>query len=169
MAKQNNPSQMTDAVIHFDNESFAGSANKIDLPDIELITKDVTASGQGGESAVIIKKLKKMVVKPEIEDYSSKLLGFLGKKKKLTFYGSMNRDGDEKSVKAVITAEWFKQVTGKGDSSSQDIKLPMEGTVKKYELHVEGEEVYYIDIENDICRIAGEDLFEAKRKNLGGS
>lgn len=169
MAKQNNPSQMTDFAAHFANESFAGTANMVELPDIELMTKDVTASGQGGEFTVPLKKLKKMPIKVEIEDYSSKLLGFLGSTEKMSLYGSMNRDDEEISVKVVVTADWYKQGTGKGDASSSDIKLPMEGTVRKYELHVDGAEVYYIDINNDICRINGVDRFAQKRKNLGNA
>jgi hypothetical protein len=153
-----------------DGIGYAGRCSKLKLP--ELSVKGEEHRGAGMDFArkldMGMEPMECTFTMTEFSDEIRKLVGKLnGSNTQLTFYGTLNDDESPEStpVEAKIRCAIHKEAPTEWESGN---KTEDEYTCdcKFYQLLVGGEEVYYVDNDNFIRRIGGEDQLQNMRSDL---
>ncbi len=171
MARQSLPSTLSDLNVFFANESWAGAANKVKMPDLELKTETFTAGGTGVERDKVLPILKALKTTITWQDYSARLLGMFGNPaaadEPIILRGSFNRDGEELPIKVKMQGDIFKQSFGDLEAGGSAAQNEMEVSLKFYEVEINGIEAIYVDADNRIFRTFGVDHWRDLRRNIG--
>lgn len=150
---------------------FQGRVDECELPDVSLKLEEYRGGGMDAPTDIDMGQ-EKMGAKLTITDPDAPLLKLVGtannNSARVILRGAFVRDSDNSvtAVVAEIGGRFNKVSMGKwkaGDKNAQEFEVG----VNFYSLTIDGEEIFYIDVENMIRRIGGEDQLAAIRDAIG--
>lgn len=163
------PSVLTDMNAFFLDQSYAGLANTISLPDVAMKTVDQTLSGFAGDVERDLGKLEKLETQVTISDYPARLIGLIGSRSSrdevMTFRGALDKDGSIVPVVVKCSGYWKSTSFGEwtaGSEATTQFTIPL----MMFEISVDGTEILHIDKELNIFRVNGVDRNEVIRAAL---
>lgn len=156
--------------VYIDGTGYAGRCSKIKLPEFSVKSEEHRGAGMDFPRKLDLgmEAMECSFTMTEFSDTLKKLVGKLnGANTQLTFLGTLNNDESPEStpIEAQIRGAIHKEAPTEWESGN---KTEDEYTVdvKFYKLLVGGEEVYFIDNDNYIRRIGGEDQLQNMRADL---
>lgn len=157
--------------VFVDGRGYAGVASSVELPKIEVITREYGAAGMSGQVEVRMARHEKLTASVQFEGIDPKLIGLFdiaqGKDIGLTFKGStQDRDGTTHAhsikvrgfIKALDEGEW---------KEGEDAPLKLDLSLSYYKREHDGVELIEADPINMIFKVRGVDQLAQHRKNIG--
>lgn len=151
-----------------------GRATETQLPNVAAVTSEHKGLGMFGTLEVPA-GLQAMVMTVKWGGFYVDLKKFGGNmfaSRRLQWRASLETygaGGREEQVPVIVQAKGtWKSMNGGTFKPQEASEFDDELTCSYYRLEVDGEELFEIDIINNIYRVDGEDLLETLRANLGG-
>lgn len=155
-----------------DGYGYAGVASAVEVPKIEIATRDFSAAGMAGPIEVRMARLANaLMMKLTFEGFDPHLYEALsiteGSLIPLTIKGS-TEDGDGATHAHSIKTRGFIKVLDEGEwKDGESVPLKLDVSLRYYKRERDGIELFEIDQENMIFRKSGVDLLAEHRANIG--
>lgn len=155
-----------------DGYGFAGVASAVEVPKIEVATRDFTAAGMAGPIEVRMARLANaLTAKLTFEGFDPHLYETLditeGSLIPFTCKGS-TEDGDGATHAHNVAMRGFTKVLDEGEwKDGESVPLKLDMSLRYYRRERDGVELFEIDQENMIFRVKGKDLLAEHRANIG--
>lgn len=163
------PRHLRNFNVMIDGRGYAGMADEVTLPTMNIVTEDHRAGGM--DSPVQIDMgMELMELSIVLSDYNEDVIagfGLLGTGVPLTIRGAIQRQGEEaQSVVIKMLGGMKTREIGSWKAGSKQTTT-LTYSVRKYSETINGTEYVNIDVENMIRVIDGVDQLEGQRSALG--
>lgn len=159
--------------VFVDGYGYAGLASSVEVPKIEIATREFSAAGMSGPIDVRMGRLANaLTCKLNFEGFDPRLYRTLsiteGVLIPLTVKGS-TEDGDGTAHAHNIAMRGFVKVLDEGEwkDGTDGVPLKLDLSLRYYRRERDGEELIEIDQENMGFRRGGTDLLAEHRANIG--
>ena len=158
--------------VSVDGYGYAGVATEVELPKIEIATREFKASGMSGPIKVRMARLANALeASLTFEGFPSALYDTLsiseGTEIPITLRGSTeDEDGATHAHKVVMRGfvEAYDEGTWK---EGEAVPLKLKLSLRHYERHIDGAEKWAVNPRGMVFRKNGTDLLAQHRKNIG--
>lgn len=164
---------LSNANVYMDGNSLLGRAAEVELPDVKYKTADFDALGMIGITELFA-GLEKMEAKIKWTSFYTEVMREAANPFKTvrlqvrsnleTFQGGGKVN--EIPVVALITGT-FKNLPGGSRKKGEPAQPETNFSVSYIKVTVDGDELYEIDVLQNIYKVDGKDLLETYRKNIG--
>jgi len=171
----NMPNVLKDANVYIDGSDFLGKA-EVKLPKVTHVTVEHQAMNISGKVEFplpgIVEKLEGNIKFKSYNEEALKRLYYVSQAQQIDVYASVQKYNaqtgvmEEFPVKAVIKA-FFKEVDHPEFKQAQEEAAEISYSAVYYKLVVNGEDVVEVDPINYVYKVAGQDLLETTKTNLG--
>ena len=155
--------------IYVDGRGYAGRAESVQLPNLELVTEGHRGAGMDAEVDMDM-GMNKLDVTMSFADYDPelfKLLGLLSANTPIVIRGAIQRQGEDYVPVVVRMTGGFKSLSRGQFQQGQKSSIDIVGNVNRYSETINGETVVDIDIINSKRVIGGTDQLAGMRAALG--
>lgn len=156
--------------VSVDGEGYLGLADEITLPKLTVKTREVSA-GLAAPLELDVGQLEKMEGSMTLLEYNAQLMklfaGWGGDTVTLVARGAIQAQGQEPQPVTVTLSGFFKEVDMGNWKDGEEAKLTLQYTVQKYKLEINKEEIYNIDLYNNVRKVNGKDQMAALRAAIG--
>lgn len=139
------------------------------LPQIAEVEAEIRPGGVVGAFDVSM-GLQKMTMAVEFESVEPVMAKLLGKNDiGYTFRGSYSSPIDGVEIPHIVSVRArLRQIGGQQRTGGSDFKEPCELTCTAYKETFAGQELFDIDVLNNVWKVGGEDRLLTRKINLGG-
>ena len=157
--------------VFVDGRGYAGMASSVELPKMEVITRDFMAGGMSGAVEVRMARHEKLTATMQFEGIDPQLIGLFdigeGKTISLTCRGSAE-DRDGTTHAHVVKMRGFIKKLDEGEwKEGEEVPLKLELAIDYYKREHDGVELIEADPINMIFRVKGVDQLAQHRRNIG--
>ncbi|WP_224825760.1 phage major tail tube protein [Cognatishimia sp. MH4019] len=155
-----------------DGYGFAGVASAVEVPKIEVATRDFTAAGMSGPIEVRMARLANaLTAKLTFEGFDPHLYETLditeGSLIPFTCKGS-TEDGDGTTHAHNVAMRGFLKVLDEGEwKDGESVPLKIDMSLRYYRRERDGVELFEIEPARMLFRVKGKDLLAEHRANVG--
>jgi hypothetical protein len=157
--------------VFVDGYGYAGVASAVEVPKIELATREFTAAGMAGPIDVRMGRLASVLsAKITFEGFDPHLYEALSPREgatiPLTIKGS-TEDGDGKTHAHSIKMQGFIKLLDEGEwKDGEGVPLKLDLSLRYYKRERDGVELFEIDPVNMVFRVRERDLLAEHRTNI---
>lgn len=157
--------------VFVDGRGYAGVASAVEVPKIEIKTRDYSAGGMGGDVEIRLPRIEKMIATITFEGFPAELYTHLGLVEgallPVTVRGS-TQDGDGATHRHVVKMRGFIKKLDEGEwKDGENVPLKIDLSLRYYKRERDGVELIEADPVNMIFRVSGVDQLAAHRANIG--
>lgn len=166
--------KVTNCVVYVDGESFLGRAEEVTTPEVAPVMVDHKGLGLVGKYKLPVTAIEEMSAKikwnaiyPEVLKKTHNPF----KPLRLQIRGNVDTfEGNARTGQipvVIIMSAAPKKPGGFVFKPADNVEREDEFNVTMYGLEIEGEEIVYVDVMNNIWRVNGEDILATYRENIG--
>lgn len=149
---------------------YLGLADEITLPKLTVKTREVSA-GLAAPLELDVGQLEKLEGSMVLLEYNAELLKLFGgwdsETITITARGAIQAQGKAPQPVMVRLTGFFKEMDMGNWKDGEESKLTLAYTVQKYQLKINNQEIYNIDLYNNTRVINGRDQMAALRAAIG--
>lgn len=157
--------------VFVDGKGYAGLASAVEVPKIEVKTRDYSAGGMGGDIKIPLPRIEMMTATMTFEGFDPDLYTHFsiveGADIPFTVRGS-TQDRDGATHRHAIKMRGFITKIDEGEwKDGEAVPLKLELSLRYYKRERDGVELIEADPENMIFKISGVDQLAQHRANIG--
>lgn len=157
--------------VFVDGRGYAGVASSVEVPKIEVVTREYGAAGMSGQIEVRMARHEKLTASIQFEGIDPKLLVLFdiaqGAEIGVTCKGS-TQDRDGATHAHTIKMRGFVKIVDEGEwKEGEDAPLKLDFALSYYKREHDGVELIEADPVNMIFKVRGVDQLAKHRANIG--